>query len=130
MGMTMQNKLLPCPFCCGMAKVDSRLREWNRQLYVATFVKCEVCGASSKEVWDIHNKDGNEREKEVVEKWNTRKPMERILKQLEEIYDHCDKCKKENYEEQNWEEFDMFSNRNEGIYMAIEIVKGGVDNAE
>ena len=120
----MQNKLLPCPFCFGMAKVDSRLREWDRQLYVATFVKCEVCGASSKEVWDIHNKDGNEREKEVVEKWNTRKPMERIVERLkEESYFEAPKFNIAGY-------CDDYIDEVVCLEKAIEIVKGGVEDAE
>ena len=108
----MQNKLLGCPCCGGEAELHGG--------YVSYSVICKNCNFEV-----FHRRT----EEEVIAKWNTRKPMERIVEQLEEIYDLNDKWKKEYYEEQDWEYFDRYSNRNIGIYEAIEIVKCGVDNA-
>ena len=48
--------------------------------------------------------------------------IEKLIGRLEEIYDRNDKAKKEAYEEQEWERFDFFTHRNEGIYTAMAIV--------
>lgn len=66
-------KLKPCPFCGGIPKIDESYRQWDGTYYLSTSIVCEVCGASSKEVWDIKTKDRNERINEVIEKWNRRK---------------------------------------------------------
>ena len=59
----MQNKLLPCPFCGGNLK---RIKGGYEH-------KPNQCIASSIIFGDA-----------FVDKWNTRKPMERIVEQLEE----------------------------------------------
>ena len=46
----------------------------------------------------------------------------KLIERLEELYNRNDKSKKEAYEEQDWERFDFFTHRNEGIYSAISIV--------
>ena len=48
--------------------------------------------------------------------------VEKLIGRLEEIYDRNDKAKKEAYKEQNWEYFDLFAHRNEGVYTSISIV--------
>ena len=48
--------------------------------------------------------------------------VEKLIGRLEEIYDRNDKAKKEAYKEQEWERFDFFTHRNEGIYTAMAIV--------
>ena len=96
----MQNdKLLNCPFC------DKKLKRFKGGYEH----KSSQCVLSSFILTDVE-----------VPKWNTRKPMERILEQLEE-------------------ESDFFGGEPmgslqkayycKGIEKAIEIVKGGVDNA-
>jgi Lar family restriction alleviation protein len=97
------NRLLSCPFCGGEAKIYEG--------YVSFSVRCKECNLEI-----FHRRT----EKETIEKWNTRKPMERMIKQLEE-------------------ESDFFGGEPmgslqkayycKGIEKAIEIVKGGVDNA-
>ena len=60
-------------------------RLWDSQLYVSTYIECKVCRAKSKEVWNTqYNDKPNEREKEVIDSWNTRKPMQEIVERLEE----------------------------------------------
>jgi len=48
--------------------------------------------------------------------------IEKLIGRLEELYDRIDKSKKEAYEEKDWERFDLFTHRNEGVYGAIAIV--------
>ena len=48
--------------------------------------------------------------------------FDKIVERLERQYDYNDKTKKEAYEEKDWEVFDIFTNRNEGIYAALAIV--------
>ena len=67
-----ETELKPCPFCGGIAQIESRLREWDRMLYFSTYVQCVVCHAQSKEVWDIKEKDRSKRTVEVIEAWNRR----------------------------------------------------------
>lgn len=88
----MQNdKLLPCPFC------DKKLKRFKGGYEH----KSSQCVLSSFILTDVE-----------VPKWNARKPMERIIKRLEE-------------EKSDWN-YDY----NVPITKAIEIVrKGGVDNA-
>lgn len=49
--------------------------------------------------------------------------IEKVLERLEELYDRNDRQKKTAYEEQAWEEFDLFMHRNEGVYLATKIVQ-------
>lgn len=49
--------------------------------------------------------------------------IEKLISRLEELYARNDKTKKTAYEERDWEKFDLFTHRCEGIYSAIEIVK-------
>ena len=65
-------KLKPCPFCGGIPKIEEKYKQWDGVYYSVNSIVCEVCGASSKEVCDINNKDRSERVYEVIEKWNRR----------------------------------------------------------
>lgn len=69
----MQNKLLPCPFCGGEAELYQHYPYMQRR--VVSAVHCKKCRANSG-TWGRKDK--------AIETWNTRKPMERILEQLEE----------------------------------------------
>lgn len=48
--------------------------------------------------------------------------VDKLISRLEEIYNRNNKLKKEAYEEQEWERFDFFTHRNEGIYIAMAII--------
>ena len=107
----MQNdKLLPCPFCGGEAQPTFLCNGRYNQ------IKCKT----PKCIMNVDLPALYGSREEAIEKWNTRKPMERILEQLEE-------------------ESDFFGGEPmgslqkayycKGIEKAIEIVKGGVDNA-
>lgn len=117
------NKLLPCPFCGGIAKLETSIRLFDSQIFNTTHIECQVCHAQSKHVWNTHYDDKpNEREKEVIDKWNTRKPMQEIVERLEEQSEECRKY---------WNEFDdedSFGGMNAYCH-AISIVKevGGMN---
>lgn len=96
-------KLLPCPFCGGEARIsvdtdaisDSKGRTW------AFTVVCESCCATSGLCYSTDM---------AVDAWNTRKPMNDIVEQLEE-------------------ERSIFNNPDWNVAMnkAIKIVKGGTE---
>ena len=62
----MEDRLKPCPFCGGEADTEWHHGYWG--------VRCENCCAEV-------TADGMD---DVIDKWNTRKPMDRIVEQLEE----------------------------------------------
>lgn len=68
--------------------------------------------------------------KTIVRKQPTAFNLDKVVQELEEIYDRNDKMKKEAYEEQDWELFDIYSHLNQSIYIAISIVKAGGIDAE
>lgn len=70
-------KLLPCPFCGGEAELHTD--------YDTEWIECTQCHCSTaKQAGDYYDEgfmDGTY----VIPIWNTRKPMERIVEQLEEM---------------------------------------------
>lgn len=94
-------KLLPCPFCGGEAEMlNYSESEW--------LVNCPACGGMV-EKW-------RKTEAEAIEQWNTRKPMERIVEQLEEAKDIAhDDSMAETVSTRIW---------NKAIQTAIGVVKG------
>jgi len=98
-------KLLPCPFCGGEAHkriafpCDPDGLEMNLHI-----VGCKTCDIEFSWLWD---------EEVAIELWNTRKPMDRIVEELEQA-----------------ESVKCYGSRNSGNYMipladAIKIVKAG-----
>lgn len=70
-----ETKLLPCPFCGGEATID---RE---------DIFCDNCYLSMKIFSRVHNGDAetyDEARTQAINDWNTRKPMDNIVEQLEE----------------------------------------------
>lgn len=104
----MQNdKLLPCPFCGGEAFVDTH-KFWDveaKDFTVKTYgVRCYECQAGTMQYFRT--------EEDAIKQWNTRKPMERIVEQLEKLKTNA------------------FDDEVVVLNDAIEIVrKGSVDNA-
>lgn len=94
----MNKELKPCPFCGGEAEIKNDLG--NDCVYIS----CKWCHCNSRL---------SENQEEVIEAWNTRKPIDDIVEQLE-------KLKEWGYAELMPCEVD------ELIDKAIEIVKGGI----
>jgi hypothetical protein len=67
------SKLKRCPLCGGNAKVAHYSNGWDEWYHVI----CPNCHISQT---GSHTKT----EAEVIEEWNTRKPMDRIVERLEE----------------------------------------------
>lgn len=89
-------RLLPCPFCGGEAKVAHEYtEEWKLE-----YVMCFRCGCSTPSAVS---------EDTVIQIWNTRKPMERIMEKLEEERKRAL----------------IFSHTEVAMEKAIKIVKGG-----
>ena len=63
---------------------------FDGSIYCATWIECKICGAKTKEVWNTHYDDRpNDREKEVIDKWNRRKPMDDIMERLKDRSKNC-----------------------------------------
>lgn len=108
-------KLLPCPFCGGEARkrvafpCDADGLEMN--LYI---VGCETCGIEFSWLWD---------EEAAVELWNTRKPMDDIVKKLEAERDKTDFVETSRPQRQY-----VYGNSYRPLFdTAIEIVRKGGD---
>lgn len=114
--MKNETKLLSCPFCGGEHIIES-CNEF------VPCLKCLGCGSIMTVSMDFK---GNYK-KELIKKWNTRKPMERILERLEECKETHDRrllSKKETAS------FKIKELQFSGCYQnAIEIVKeeGGIE---
>ena len=90
-------RLKPCPFCGGEAKVAHEYtEEWKLE-----YVMCFRCGCSTPSAIS---------EDTVIQIWNTRKPMERIMERLEEA---------------GFKFVTHGGNRMVSLEEVIEIVKGG-----
>lgn len=64
----MSKELKCCPFCGGEAEI--------RHSVLWYWIQCKICGVTSK---DSANKDL------VIEQWNTRKPIDRIVENVNNI---------------------------------------------
>ena len=69
----MSEKLLPCPFCGGEAKVQINTEMGGSQYQVL----CTECPVTVGRYWYWNKKD-------AIKAWNTRKPMEQIVEKLDE----------------------------------------------
>ena len=68
-------KLLPCPFCGGEAILDKE------------DIFCDQCHLSMRIDDRLYNREAENYEEartQAIEDWNTRKPIDRIVEQLQE----------------------------------------------
>ena len=109
----MQNdKLLPCPFCGGEAQFGTSRHTW---------IECTECSFETEYTED---------EEKLVRMWNTRKPMERIVEQLEEEKQSNVSSYEFYREAENEKMQSTYAGKVSAFKDAIDIVrKGGVDNA-
>ena len=96
-------KLLPCPFCGREPKYES----FNDEFFNIHRIKCK-CGI----FYDAPTKES------ALEWWNTRKPIERIVEQLEKEIQHSESMCCGYLSERT-------SGECAGFHKAIEIVKAG-----
>lgn len=71
----MTDRLKPCPFCGGEVKM---ITQKHREYPSTYYVYCKHCRCKSIET---------QCRMDVIEAWNTRKPIDRIEKQVSEIAD-------------------------------------------
>ena len=107
-------KLLPCPFCGGEAEIiSSCFFGWDKQII------CTKCGASTRELCGVTPSKAT---KNAVKKWNTRKPMERIVERVEEQIKEYD---------EEWERTQsvLCLGGRYGVVISMQIVKeeGGIE---
>ena len=142
----MQNdKLLPCPFCgSDKLKMDSKngrihyhekdgMKAWQNVVYSVRCNKCHARGGTVSADLPTMGILGDykiKRDKVIedcINKWNTRKPMERIVEQLEELKEEKNDISSKI---RNAEDKRCYGFYELGIDEATDIVrKGGVDNA-
>lgn len=82
----MQNKLLLCPFCGGE---DIYLEKYEHQVGERWRIFCTNCMAQIDRGYD-QTKGG------VIEAWNTRKPVEKVVSEIRKVNNICDECKHKN----------------------------------
>jgi Lar family restriction alleviation protein len=72
----MNNKLKPCPFCGGKVYIDNE--DCYGYEHIDFFVHCDNCSLQFGFASQL------ETDEEVAKAWNTRKPMDKVVKHLEE----------------------------------------------
>ena len=77
------SKLKPCPFCGGEAAIYNYEKMLTGQYKMVECKKCHCTSEKFKKVED------------AIAAWNTRKPMENIVKQLENHIRYCELCHEE-----------------------------------
>ena len=100
----MNKELKPCPFCGGEATTSHGFNTAGQYF----FISCEECGCRTRDFYKWY--DGENYEIKAVEAWNTRKPIDEIVEQLENLKQH---------ENENHAYATVW-----GIQQSIEIVKG------
>jgi Lar family restriction alleviation protein len=73
----MNNKLKPCPFCGGKVYIDNE--DCYGYEHIDFFVHCDNCSLQFGFASQF------ETEEDAVKAWNTRKPIDKVIEQLEEL---------------------------------------------
>lgn len=114
----MNKELKPCPFCGGEAVIN--VIEPHEHVVVnlppypgGAFIECTGCTCAMS----------GQSEEEVIEAWNTRKPIDKVVEQLEEEQDNAGRLSGYFYNHNTYETCGYM----EGLGKAIEIVKGGAE---
>lgn len=146
------DKLITCPCCGGEAALKKYYESSDGKCDKRAQIICCDCELKMELTWDEFSKAQEEfgytggyysqnksfwdgMHQKLINKWNTRKPMERILERLKTLkqieLDREDACDEDGFGEGE----EIFSDgvsqgRHEAFYEAIEIVKeeGGIRN--
>lgn len=112
------DQLKPCPFCGGEAFMES----WVARKGFEANVHCNSCSAM---VYTITYDFEEQAEKNAIEQWNRREPIDKVVEQLEEMKILCNEIAIEAIEEMNDLQLQVAA-RNQVVAFAeaIEIVKG------
>lgn len=102
-------KLKPCPFCGGKVYIDNE--DCYGYEHIDFFVHCDNCSLQFGFASQF------ETEEEAAKAWNTRKPMDKVVKQLEVLREKAQKRR---------EEFIELDSYNNVIIKNIEYERGRV----
>lgn len=110
----MTDKLRECPFCGGE---NVEVFAWE-VTYQGNFFKpyCKDCDFELKPQMT---------EEEAIKAWNTRKPIDRIVEQLEALAEEADNTRNTYLAKHDWLPVNLYKGRYNAFDEAIEIVKGG-----
>lgn len=100
-------KLKPCPFCGSEVLLHKG--------YVSYSVRCEIC----------HYEICRRTKEETIARWNTRKPIDRIVEQLEQ---QAEQYRRRGFEAEQKgfsKEADKYYGKQCSYLHSVEIVKGG-----
>lgn len=102
----MSDKLKPCPFCGG----EAMLNYFGSRPISYYQISCSECGC--RQASSIHKES-------VINTWNTRKPIDRIVEQLEEQMNDAKNL---------WDDDEYYTGKANAYEHSIEIVEaGGID---
>lgn len=113
--MEVQNKLLNCPFCGGEAKIvyDSAPNKQGKQMAIVR-VRCKGLNCTLRPTTEWH-----ETKEEATRHWNTRKPMELIISQVEAEIESSYKYIRE------YDDSEVQKAWNKGMRNVLKIIKAG-----
>ena len=115
-------KLKPCPFCGGEAK----LRKLNKDR--GYFVLCSKCGCRTP-YFKYRYAPIDDLREDAIDTWNTRKPIDRIVGQLEQQAEQYRRRSVEAEQKGFSRESDKYYGKQCSYLHATELVKaGGIDD--
>ena len=106
----MNEELKPCPFCGGEAE-----KEWG--IPSIFWIKCTGCGVEGSQHGSLDD---------AIKAWNTRKPIDKVVEQLETELKLAEEAKEIASRTNIWQ-FESAKGYEVALANAIEIVKGGAE---
>ena len=124
-----ETKLKPCPFCGGEIKGGVRLTGYMKMNI--QYIQCDTCGAKMESKYSTDNLSQTNLKvimEELINNWNTRKPMDNIVAELEKALENLEYNKKLFADSRTEYGERICENQIIAFKMAIDIVrKGGVE---
>ena len=110
-----ETKLLPCPFCGSDRLYIAERNYFGRKFATVNCIECHISQTG----------DGFETREEAIEQWNTRKPVERIMQQLEDVKSEYEQMANNSFDAKEWQEDIELLAKAEMCEYAIQIVRNG-----